>query len=47
MKQVIHQVLMQCTYITTEAMTTPHVQVFYAMYFQTAGGHSYPSTDPG
>ena len=27
MKQVMHQVPMHCTYITTEAMTTAHVQV--------------------
>ena len=27
MKQVMHQVPMHCIYITTEAMTTAHVQV--------------------
>ena len=34
MKQVMHQATMRRTYITTEAMTTEHVQVFYAMYFE-------------
>ena len=25
---------MHCTYITTDAMTTAYVQVFYVMYFK-------------
>ena len=35
MKQVMHQVSMHRTYITTEAMTTTHVQVFYVVYSAT------------
>ena len=31
MKRVMHQVSMHCTYATTEAMTTAHVQVFYML----------------
>ena len=34
MKQVMHQVPMHCTYITTEAMTTAHVQVFMQCIFK-------------
>ena len=33
----MHQVPVHCTYITTEAMTSARVLVFYAMYFQAAG----------
>ena len=40
----MHQVPMHHTYITTEAMTTAHVQVFYAMYFQAVGYPALVST---
>ena len=40
MKQVMHQVPMQCTYITTEAMTTAHVQVLNHV-FQAARLHRW------
>ena len=35
---------MHRTYITTEAMTTTHVQVFNAMYFQAVGYPALNST---
>ena len=44
MKQVMHQVQMHCKYITTEAMTTAQVEVFYAMYFKTVGYSELIST---